>query len=77
MGFITEDDVKGLNKQEKAIVDKIIDHGPCPAGQLNQQDIRSLYLQVRALWPDVETVEFMFSLYSLFVRFNKKIICKQ
>ncbi len=45
VGYITEDDVKLLAKPERAIVDKIIDQGPCPAGQLNQKDVLSLYLQ--------------------------------
>ncbi len=45
VGYITEDDVKLLAKPERAIVDKIIDQGPCPTGQLNQKDVLSLYLQ--------------------------------
>ncbi len=49
VGYITEDDVKLLAKPERAIVDKIIDQGPCPAGQLNEKDVLSLYLQA-VLW---------------------------
>ena len=45
VGYITEDDVKILAKSERAIVDRIIDQGPCPAGQLNHRDVLSLYLQ--------------------------------
>lgn len=45
VGYITEDDVKLLAKQERAIVDQIIDRGPCPAGQLVHKDVLSLYLQ--------------------------------
>ena len=31
---MTDDDVKVLPKSEKAIIDQIIDSGPCPSGKL-------------------------------------------
>jgi len=43
VGFITEDDVKMLTKPEKTIIDRIIDNGPCPAGELNYADVHTLY----------------------------------
>jgi hypothetical protein len=48
VGYITEDDVKLLAKPERAIVDRIIDQGPCSAALLNHKDVLSLYLQVSA-----------------------------
>jgi len=45
VGYITEDDVKSLSKHQKAVIDQIIDHGPCPAGQLAYSEVHSLYLQ--------------------------------
>ena len=46
VGYITEDDVKTLEREEKAMVDQIIDNGPCPAGQLHYGHLLSLYLKV-------------------------------
>jgi len=45
VGYITEDDVRGLTKQQKTVIDQVIDHGPCPAGQLCYTEVHSLYLQ--------------------------------
>jgi len=45
VGYITEDDVKSLNKKQKSVIDQIIDNGPCPAGQLAHDEVHSLYLQ--------------------------------
>jgi len=45
VGYITEDDVKGLSKTQKSVIDQIIDNGPCPAGQLTYSEVHSLYLQ--------------------------------
>jgi hypothetical protein len=45
VGYITEDDVRGLSKQQKVIIDQIIDKGPCPAGQLDYTQVHGLYLQ--------------------------------
>jgi len=44
VGYITEDDVKSLNKIEKILIDQIIDNGPCPAGQVNYDQLLNLYL---------------------------------
>ena len=46
VGYVTEEDVKTLSKSQRVVIDQIIDHGPCPAGQLPQPDVLSLYLQV-------------------------------
>jgi len=45
VGYITEDDVRSLTKQQKTVIDQVIDHGPCPAGQLCYTEVHSLYLQ--------------------------------
>jgi len=45
VGFVTDDDVKVLPKSEKAIIDQIIDSGPCPSGHVNQKDVLNLYLK--------------------------------
>eukprot|EP00090_Calanus_glacialis_P008224 TRINITY_DN16538_c0_g1_i1.p1 TRINITY_DN16538_c0_g1~~TRINITY_DN16538_c0_g1_i1.p1 ORF type:complete len:858 (-),score=315.54 TRINITY_DN16538_c0_g1_i1:118-2628(-) len=45
VGYITEDDVRSLTKPQKTVIDQIIDHGPCPAGQLAYSEVHSLYLQ--------------------------------
>ena len=45
VGYVTEDDVRSLGKSEKTVVDQIIDNGPCPCGQLDYNDVHSLYLQ--------------------------------
>lgn len=45
VGYILEDDVKLLPKPQKELIDRIIDHGPCPAGQMEQSVVQSLYMQ--------------------------------
>ena len=45
VGYVTEEDVKTLSKTQRVVIDQIIDHGPCPAGQLPHPDVLSLYLQ--------------------------------
>jgi len=45
VGYVTEDDVKVLPREQKVLVDRVIDQGPCPAGQLPQADVLALYLK--------------------------------
>ncbi|KAH3848619.1 protein FAM91A1-like [Dreissena polymorpha] len=43
IGFITEDDIKMCSKQEKDIIDTIIDQGSQMAGEINHKLLHSLY----------------------------------
>ena len=45
VGYVTEEDVKTLSKSQKTLIDRIIDTGPRPAGELPHEDVQSLYLQ--------------------------------
>ncbi len=42
-GYVTEDDMKGVDKAEHCLIDQIIDNGSCPAGYLNYQTVRQLF----------------------------------
>lgn len=43
IAYITEDDMKGVDKAAKCLIDQIIDYGSRPAGYLNYQTVRQLY----------------------------------
>ena len=57
VGYVTEEDVKTLSKSQKTVIDQIIDHGPCPAGQLPHPDVLGLYLQV------VQIIDVLYNLF--------------
>ena len=48
VGYITEDDVKILTKSQKKLIDLIIDKGPCPAGQLDYEQVNQVKLCIIA-----------------------------
>lgn len=43
IGFITEEDMKNVDKAEHCLIDMLIDTGSCPAGHVNYQTVKQLY----------------------------------
>jgi hypothetical protein len=43
IAYITEEDMKNVDKAEHCLIDQIIDNGSCPAGYLNYATTKQLY----------------------------------
>ena len=45
VAYITEEDMKTVDKAEHCLIDQIIDNGTCPAGYLNYQIVKQLLVK--------------------------------
>ena len=45
VAYITEEEMKTVDKAEHCLIDQLIDNGPCPAGYLNYQTVKQLFVK--------------------------------
>ena len=61
VGYVTEEDMKAVDKAEHSQIDQLIDQGSCPAGHMDHAVVLSLYRQAL-------TIHFVTGFHDTFVR---------